>query len=91
VVKPAEDRPRYNPTNSLNRTWDWRVFAQRQVRAHRVVIVQVRKQNVRKVSLTEHDKMVNAFPSDRADQPFGIGILPWGSRRYRPILGAHRN
>src|SRR5205809_3795395 len=34
--------------------------------------------------------MVNAFPPDRTDQPFGIGILPRRSRRGRSISDAHR-
>ena len=27
------------------------------------------------VSLAEHDDMIKAFPSDRADQPFSMSIL----------------
>src|SRR5262249_38206171 len=34
--------------------------------------------------------MVNAFPPDRTDQPFGIGILPRRSPRGRSISDAHR-
>src|SRR4029450_12921756 len=36
--------------------------------------------------------MIDAFPSDRADQPFGTGILPWRPRRSWLIAntdGAH--
>jgi hypothetical protein len=33
------------------------------------------------VPLAEHDDMIKAFPSDRADQPFSMSILPWRSRR----------
>jgi hypothetical protein len=32
---------------------------------------------VAQVSLAEDDDMIKAFPSDRADQPFGMPILPW--------------
>jgi hypothetical protein len=37
----------------------------------------VRQQQVAEVALAEHDNVVEAFPSDRTDQPFGISVLPW--------------
>jgi hypothetical protein len=39
--------------------------------------------------LAEHNNVVEAFPSDRTDQPFGISVLPWGTRRRRLIANAH--
>jgi hypothetical protein len=42
------------------------------------------------VPLAEHDDMIKTFPSDRADQPFSMSILPWRSRRGRPVTNAHR-
>jgi hypothetical protein len=42
------------------------------------------------VLFPERDDMVSALPSDRADQPFGIGILAWRSRSCRSISDAHR-
>src|SRR5260370_37083961 len=38
-------------------------------------------QQVTEVALAEHNNVVEAFPSDRTDQPFGISVLPWGTRR----------
>src|SRR5712692_3478006 len=43
-----------------------------------------------KVPLAKHDDIVQAFPPDRADQPFGISVLPRRSRRSRPVTNAHR-
>jgi hypothetical protein len=43
-----------------------------------------------KMPLTKHDNMVKTIPSDRADQPLTIAILPWRSRRDWPIPNAHR-
>jgi hypothetical protein len=43
-----------------------------------------------KMPLAKYDNMVKAAPSDRADQPFTIAILPWRSRSDRPIPNAHR-
>jgi hypothetical protein len=32
------------------------------------------------VALAEYNDVVKAFPSDRTDQPFGICVLPPGTR-----------
>src|SRR5437016_10735631 len=55
-----------------------------------VEVFHVRQQHVPKVPLPKHNDMVNAFPPDRTDQPFGISILPRRSRRSRSISDAHR-
>ena len=57
--------------------------------ARAVVIRHVRKEYVAQVSLAEDDDMIKTFPSDRADQPFGMSILPWRSRRGWPVTNAH--
>jgi hypothetical protein len=44
-----------------------------------------------KVPLAKHDDIIQAFLPDRADQPFGISVLPWRSRRSRPVTNAHRS
>src|SRR3979409_431648 len=61
------------------------------MRAGAIVIFHVQQQQVTKVALAEHDNVVKAFPSDRTDQPFGISVLPWGTRRRRLIANAHRS
>ena len=45
------------------------------------VILHVRKEYVAQVSLAEDGDMIEAFASDRTDQPFSMPILPWRSRR----------
>src|SRR5215510_16426693 len=57
--------------------------------SHFVVVVHVRLQRMTKVPFSEDHDMIDAFPSDRADQPFGIGILPWRSRRSWLIANTH--
>src|SRR3979411_1106770 len=49
----------------------------------------LRQQQVTEVALAEHNNVVEAFPSDRTDQPFGMSVLPWGTRRRRPIANTH--
>src|SRR3979411_1205627 len=61
------------------------------MRPYLVVIIHVRQQDVTEVSLAEHNNVVKAFPSDRTDQPFGICVLPRGTRRCWPVANAYRS
>src|SRR6476659_3059784 len=56
-----------------------------------IVVMRVRAQHMTQMTLAEHDHMIEAFASDRADQSFGIAVLPWRSRRCRSIANAHRS
>ena len=40
--------------------------------------------------LAEYDQMIKTFAWDRADQSFGIAVLPRRSRRRRSVANAHR-
>ena len=53
-----------------------------------VVIGHIRKEEVTQMPLAEDDDMVKKFPFDRANQSFRMAILPWRSRRGRPITNA---
>jgi hypothetical protein len=44
---------------------------------------------VAQVPLAEDNDMIKTFPSDRADQPFRISILPWRSWRRWPVMNTH--
>jgi len=39
--------------------------------------------------LAEDDDMVKTFPPDRANQPFGLSVLPWRAWRGWPVSNAH--
>ena len=43
------------------------------------------------MTLAEHDHMIEALVSDRADQTFDIAVLPRRSRRCRSVANAHRS
>src|SRR5436305_10545722 len=55
-----------------------------------VVILLVRAQHMTQMPLAEHDHMIEAFTSDRADQSFSVTVLPRRSRRCRSVANAHR-
>src|SRR6476661_9593013 len=56
-----------------------------------VVILLVRAQHMPQMPLAKHDHMIKAIASDRADQSFGIAVLPRRSRRCRSVANAHRS
>src|SRR5437899_10050169 len=41
-----------------------------------VVVVDVLRQDLSKMPFADHDDVVKAFPSNRADHPLGIRVLP---------------
>src|SRR6266481_9531895 len=43
------------------------------------------------MAFAEYNDVVNAFPSNRTDQPFGKCVLPRGTRRCWPVANAHRS
>ena len=47
-----------------------------------IVVVDVLPHNHAKMPFAEHDDVVEAFASNRADQPLGIRVLPRRMRRY---------
>jgi hypothetical protein len=75
-MQTTEVRLCENPADALNVARYRRVLAQRQMGASLVVIYQVRSEQLPKVTLAEHNDMIEYFPPDRANQPFCIGILP---------------
>src|SRR5260370_41011717 len=80
VVQATEDGHRNDPPGPVDRSMDWGVFVQRQVRPELVVIRDVGCDDAAEMSLAEHDEMVETPSSDRADQPFDGSVPP---RRLR--------
>jgi hypothetical protein len=53
--------------------------------ARAVVVAHVREQHVTQMAFAKYHDMINAFPADRADQPFCISVLPGRARRRRAV------
>ena len=53
-----------------------RILVQGQMRSERVVIVGVGSEDLAQVGFAEDDDVIEAFPADRADEPFHMPILP---------------
>ena len=88
-MQPAQYRPTIDVPCPLNSARYWRILVQGYMRAYLVIVFQVRLQHMTKMPLAEHNNVVKALPSDRADQSFSISVLPGGARRRRSIANAY--
>jgi len=76
VVKAAKDRLRCDGADAPNRTMKRGVLGQRSMSPQLIIIGGICAENPAQVRFTEHDHVVQAFPADRADESFNVGILP---------------
>ena len=67
----------------FNRTRFRRILVQRPVRAMLVIITEVVREPPPQVLLVEHDRVVQTFAADGADQPLDEGILPGSAWRNK--------
>ena len=75
-MQTTEVRLCKSPTDTLNSARNRGILVQRQMGAGLVVIYHVRSEQLPKVTLAEHNDMIEHLSPDRANQPFPIGILP---------------
>jgi len=76
MVQSGQDRMTDNASRVFGGARYRRVLVQRQVSARAVVIPHIRQQHVAQMAFAKYHDMINAFPADRADQPFRVGVLP---------------
>src|SRR5215475_10574615 len=60
------------------------------MRAALVIIFLIQLEKLPEVPFAKNDDMVKVIPSDGADQPFSIRILPGRPRGYWPVSDTHR-
>ena len=75
-MKPAEDRPRGDLADTLDRPIAWRILAQGQVCSQFVVVGGVARKDAAQALLAPDHNMIEALPADRADQSLRMPILP---------------
>ena len=82
-MEPTDFRELHNSPHRwrFDGTWLGRVLVEREMRSGSVVVVQVASQDPPQVTLAENDDVVQAFPTDRADDPLDVRILPGRARR----------
>ena len=76
MVESAEDRL----CNDLTKPMDWarkrRILSQSEMRPDLVVIGSISLENLTHMGLAKDDDMIQAFSTDRANQPLRMPILP---------------
>src|SRR5437660_2139923 len=86
-MKAAEDKLWCDDAEALNRPVEWGILVQRAVNPRFIIIRGIPTQDPAQVRLPEH--VVETFPSDRADQPLDVRVLPRRSRSSRLVPNAH--
>lgn len=71
--------------------WPWfgRVLRQRKVSSRPVIVAKVAAQLTTKMSLAEHDHVVEEVPPDGTDHALGVRVLPWRPRGGQDFSDAH--
>ena len=87
MVQPAENWAANNLPGPFDGTRERGILLQGEMRAGAVVICHVRQQQVAEVAFAEHDNVVEAFPSDRTDQPFGISVVKSSQLHSYRLIG----
>src|SRR5262249_10002660 len=89
VMKAAENRPGFDDAEALYRPVEWSILVQRAMNARFIIIRGIPTQDPAQVRLPKYDHVVETFPSDRADQPLDVRILPRRSGSSRLVPNAH--
>jgi hypothetical protein len=85
VMKSAEDRSRHDLAELLDRSRQRRILGQSQMWPDIVVVSGIRRKNATQVILAQDHDVIEALPTDRADQPLHMSVLPNG---FSPLPGA---
>lgn len=76
MMKTAKHRHGFDRASPLDRSMDRTIFAQRPMGAGVIVVGRVGRQNLAQVRRTKNRDVVEDFALDRANQSFGVRILP---------------
>jgi hypothetical protein len=88
-MKSAEDRSHGDLAELLNGTKKRRVLGKGEMRSDVVIVGGISRENPAQMGVAEDDDVIEAFPSDRANQPLRMPILPKRARGRRVISDAH--
>src|SRR5215216_7535961 len=89
-MKSAENRFRHDLAEPLDWSRQRRILGQSKMWPDIVVVSGIRRKNATQVILARDHDVIEALPSDRADQPLRMAILPGRARRNRMIPDPHR-
>src|SRR5205807_10481577 len=89
VMKASKDRLGCDDAEALNRPMEGGILVERAMNARFIIISGILAQDPAQVCLPEHGQVVETFPSDRADQPLDVRVLPRRSGRGRLVPNSH--
>jgi hypothetical protein len=76
MMKASQDRLASDDADALNRSMERGIFVERAMNSRPIIIGNILPKDPTQMRLPKHDHVVETFPSDRADQPLGVRILP---------------
>ena len=88
-MKPTEERDGHDRSTRLDRTAERGVLRESEMGAGAIVVVGVGPEDLAKVRFAQDHDMIQAFSSDRADEPFDVSVLPGRARRSWSVPDAH--
>lgn len=77
-IRQADDRPEFR---RLDLARNGRVIVQRLMRPSLLMVTKILSQNSFQMPFAEHDDVIEAFATNRTDQPLDVGILPRTMKR----------
>jgi hypothetical protein len=86
-MKAAENRSRCDGAEPLNRPMNGSVLAQSPMSSRFIVVGGKLAKDLAQMGLTEHNQVVETFPSDRADQSLRVPIRPRRARSNKFLDG----
>src|SRR5512144_442131 len=89
MVDPTQDRMRNDVSEPLDRACVGRVLPERNVSSHFIIVGGIFCQSSSKVLGIDHDQMISALASDRANQAFNVSVLPGCAERRGPVPDPH--
>jgi len=89
MVKAAQDGHRHDAPERLHRSAERCILTEGQVRADTVVVASVGLKHAAKMRFAKYYDVIETFPTDRADEPLYMTVLPWRTWCDRSIPDAH--
>ena len=83
-MQSAEDRPRGELTELLDRPMGWRILAEGQMRSERVVIARVGGKDPAQVGFAEDDRVIKALPRQVSPRPEAEASVAAAASRSPP-------
>jgi hypothetical protein len=76
MMKAFQDRLGSDDADALNCSMERGIFVERAMNSRRIIIGNILPKDPTQMRLRKHDHVVETLPSNHADQPLGVRVLP---------------